>query len=141
MAVCASLFCRLALSIMNLVGPDAASSVALTFPPPPTHKPLPGSVLASSKDMGLAPYEASLHNLLLRARARSGLSPRLIAISTCFNFPFHVTNLFPSQNHCIIPKPRSRALTILSLNPLRRNAKLARAYRYQMYKFSSQRFE
>jgi hypothetical protein len=49
-----SLFCRLALSIMNLVGPDSASSVALTFPPPPTHKPLPGSVLASSKDMGLA---------------------------------------------------------------------------------------
>lgn len=48
-----SLFCRLALSIMNLVGLDSASSVALTFPPPPTHKPLPGSVLASSKDMGL----------------------------------------------------------------------------------------
>lgn len=49
-----SLFCRLVLSIMNLVGSDSASSVALTFPPPPTHKPLPGSVLASSKDMGLA---------------------------------------------------------------------------------------
>lgn len=55
MAVCASLyFAGLALSIMNLVGPDSASSVALTFPPPPAYKPLPGSILASSKDMGLA---------------------------------------------------------------------------------------
>lgn len=40
-------------SMMNLVGPDSASSFALTFLPPPTHKPLPGSVLASPKDVGL----------------------------------------------------------------------------------------
>ena len=114
MAVCASLhFAGWRRSMMNLVRPDSASSVALTFPPLPTHNPLPGSALASSRDVGLVTLRSVSAQSAIQGSSPIGLLTMTYCDIDLLQLPFPRHQLFPSQNYCIISKPRSRALTIL----------------------------
>lgn len=79
---------------MNLVGPDSASSVALTFPPLPTHNPLPGSALASSKDVGLVTLRSVSAQSVTQGSSPIGLFTMTYCDIDLLRLPFPRHQLF-----------------------------------------------